>query len=71
MPIPDPMNIPKDQLKPIMERIKLPDSPVGIDAGYTHAIIITYLQQISARLDSLEKEVASLKLNRHSDSSEE
>jgi hypothetical protein len=30
------------------------NSPVGIDAQLTHAIIITYLQQIEARLAQIE-----------------
>lgn len=50
----EPIAIPKSEYQPIIERISLPDSPVGIDAQYTHAIIITYLQQIAARLDRLE-----------------
>ena len=50
----DPLNMPKDALENIMEKISLADSPVGIDAKYTHAIIITYLRQISERLDKLE-----------------
>ena len=50
----DPLDMPKDALENIMEQISLADSPVGIDAKYTHAIIITYLQQISERLDKLE-----------------
>ncbi|MFP6583464.1 MAG: hypothetical protein VCD00_13045 [Candidatus Hydrogenedentota bacterium] len=50
----NPLYLPKDALENIMEKISLADSPVGIDAKYTHAIIITYLQQISERLDKLE-----------------
>ena len=50
----DPLNMPKDALKNIMEKIGSVDSPVGIDAKYTHAVIITYLQNISERLDKLE-----------------
>lgn len=51
----DPLQNPKEDYEEIIARISLPDSPVGIDAQYTHAIIITYLKQISARLDKLEK----------------
>ena len=51
----DPLTTPKDKFDDIIRRISLPDSPVGIDAQYTHAIIITYLQQISDRLDRLER----------------
>ena len=50
----NPLYLSKDALENIMEKISLADSPVGIDAKYTHAIIITYLQQISERLDKLE-----------------
>lgn len=51
----DPMAKSKADLAATIDHISLPDSPVGIDAQYTHAIIITYLQQISARLDALEE----------------
>jgi hypothetical protein len=50
----DPLTTPKENYRDIVERISLPDSPVGIDAQYTHAIIITYLQQISDRLHNIE-----------------
>jgi hypothetical protein len=50
----DPLSTPKENYQEIVDRISLPDSPVGIDAQYTHAIIITYLQQISDRLTSIE-----------------
>lgn len=51
----DPLYIPKDDYAEIVDRIAIPDSPVGIDAQYTHAIVITYLKQISERLERLEK----------------
>ncbi len=51
----EPMAQSKADLAPIIQHISLADSPVGIDAQYTHAIIITYLQQIAARLDRLEE----------------
>ncbi len=54
MPV-DPLSQSKAELDAIVQHISLPDSPVGIDAQYTHAIIITYLQQIAARLDHLEE----------------
>jgi hypothetical protein len=54
MPV-DPLAQSKADLDSIVQHISLPDSPVGIDAQYTHAIIITYLQQIAARLDQLEE----------------
>lgn len=53
MPV-DPMALTKGDLDLVVQHISLPDSPVGIDAQYTHAIIITYLQQIATRLDELE-----------------
>lgn len=51
----DPMAQSKADFDSIITHISLLDSPVGIDAQYTHAIIITYLQQIAARLDQLEE----------------
>lgn len=59
----DPMTLSKTDLAAVIEHISLSDSPVGIDAQYTHAIIISYLQQISARLDHLEQ-----RLNQEEDS---
>lgn len=50
----DPLTRTRDDLSAIIEKISLKDSPVGIDAQYTHAIIISYLQQISERLAALE-----------------
>jgi len=50
----DPLQTPKADYEDIINRISVANSPVGIDAQYTHAIIITYLQQIAARLDALE-----------------
>ena len=50
----DPIDKTKEEYTKIIDRISLPNSPVGIDAQYTHAIIITYLQTIMARLDRLE-----------------
>ena len=55
---PDPLRTDKSQYAEIVERISVPDSPVGIDAQYTHAIIITYLQQIAARLERIEAKLA-------------
>lgn len=50
----DPLQTPKSEYTDIVNRISVADSPVGIDAQYTHAIIITYLQQISERLERIE-----------------
>ena len=50
----EPLNREKTDFAELIERISTPDSPVGIDAQYTHAIIIEYLRDISARLERLE-----------------
>jgi len=47
----------KDDYAEIIGHISLPESPVGIDAKLTHAIIIAYLQQISTRLDDIESQL--------------
>jgi hypothetical protein len=56
----EPLFTPKEEYSEIVERISLPDSPVGIDAQYTHAIIITYLRQISDRLKNIELQLTNL-----------
>jgi len=53
----EPLLIPKGDYGHIIERISAKDSPVGIDAQYTHAIIITYLQRIAKRVDAIEAEL--------------
>jgi hypothetical protein len=58
MSMAEPLYTPKDQYEDIVKRISLADSPVGIDAQYTHAIIITYLRQIAERLDRIESQLA-------------
>ena len=55
----DPIQKSKKEFEEIISKISLPDSPVGIDAQYTHAIIITYLQQIFQRLDHIETRIKS------------
>jgi hypothetical protein len=50
----EPLYVPKEEYSDIVDRISVANSPVGIDAQYTHAIIITYLRQISERLEKLE-----------------
>ncbi len=55
----DPLNVPRDALENIMGKISLAESPVGIDAKYTHAVIISYLRRISERLDKLETMIRS------------
>ena len=54
----DPMLKSKAEYAAIVDHISVANSPVGIDAQLTHAIIITYLQQIVARLDKIEERLA-------------
>ena len=56
----DPMSKTKDDYADIIGHINHPDSPVGIDAQFTHAIIIAYLQQISNRLDGIETQLKTM-----------
>ena len=49
-----PLKKSKEQFKSIIDTISSENSAVGIDAQYTHAIIIDYLQEITKRLDALE-----------------
>lgn len=53
----EPLNREKTDFTAVIERISA-DSPVGIDAQYTHAIIIEYLREISARLERIETRMA-------------
>ena len=53
----DPIQRSKAEYQGIIEKIAQKESAVGIDAQYTHAIIITYLQQINKRLERLEETV--------------
>jgi hypothetical protein len=50
----DPLSKPKESFHDLIAQISAQDSPVGIDAKYTHAVIIDFLRQISKRLESLE-----------------
>jgi hypothetical protein len=52
-----PLEKPKAAFADLIRQISLSDSPVGIDAQYTHAIIIDFLRQISARLDQIEQQL--------------
>ena len=56
----DPMSKTKDDYADIIGHINNPDSPVGIDAQFTHAIIIAYLRQISNRLDGIETQLKTM-----------
>ena len=51
----DPIHRRKEDYNEIIDKIAQKESAVGIDAQYTHAIIITYLQQLNKRLEKLEK----------------
>ena len=51
---PEPIAVPKSDYGDLIRRISVADSPVGIDAQDTHAIIVTYLQRIEARLERME-----------------
>ena len=55
----DPLAHSRDDYAELIEKISIADSPVGIDAQYTHAIIIAYLQQISRRLEAIESHLDS------------
>ena len=59
----DPMSIPKDDYAEIIGHISLAESPVGIDAQFTHAIIIAFLKQILNRLDDIESQLKSMQLS--------
>lgn len=54
----DPLQKSKDDYTEIIQRISATDSPVGIDATLTHAMIIDYLRQISDRLMEIEHRLA-------------
>ncbi|SHF87041.1 hypothetical protein SAMN05443144_11475 [Fodinibius roseus] len=49
------LDIPEEQFREILEQIKSDDSPVGIDAGKTHVLILQKLLDIESRLEELEK----------------
>ena len=50
----------KDDYADLIGHISLPESPVGIDAQFTHAIIIAFLKQISNRLDDIESQMRAM-----------
>jgi len=55
----EPMSKSRADYAQTIDHISLPNSPVGIDAQLTHAIIIDYLQQIAGRLERIEAELKS------------
>lgn len=48
------LNISKKDYQEILDQIKKEDSPVGIDAGKTHVLILHKLMNIEKRLEALE-----------------
>lgn len=52
-----PLSKAKDDYDELIRHISNPDSPVGIDAQLTHAIIIDYLRDISKRLERIESQL--------------
>ena len=59
----DPLGRSKEEYQETIAKIKS-DSNVGIDAQYTHAIIIEYLKQLHRRIDKIEETVKNLNLKR-------
>ena len=58
-----PLDKQKEDYSATIDKIKA-GGAVGIDAQYTHAIIIEFLKQISARLDKIEKELEHNRLSK-------
>jgi hypothetical protein len=48
------LNISDKEYQEILDQIKSDDSPVGIDAGKTHVLILHKLMNIEKRLETLE-----------------
>jgi len=48
------LDIAKEEYEEILEQIKSDDSPVGIDAGKTHVLILHKLLKLEQRLEALE-----------------
>jgi hypothetical protein len=48
------LNISEQEYEEILEQIRNDDSPVGIDAGKTHVLILQKLMNIENRLEALE-----------------
>ena len=57
----DPLKKSKKEYQETIDVIHSEGSAVGIDAQYTHAIIIDFLKQISARLDQIEEHLSTTK----------
>ena len=54
----DPLSKPPAEYAELIQQLSSPDSPVGIDARYTHSVIIEYLRQITERLEAIEERLA-------------
>ena len=50
---------PKSELQAIIQQIASEQSPVGMDAVYVHALILDRLQNLSDRLEQIEKKIAA------------
>ncbi len=48
------LNISDKEYEEILEQIKNDDSPVGIDAGKTHVLILHKLMKLERRMEALE-----------------
>jgi len=48
------LEITDKEYQDLLEQIKSEDSPVGIDAGKTHVLILYKLLQIEQRLENIE-----------------
>ena len=59
----NPLNKTKEEYAQTIDKIKA-GGAVGIDAQYTHAIVIEYLKQISTRLENLEQRLQNLESNK-------
>ena len=55
------LTIPEKNYREILKEIESADSPVGIDAGKTHVLILQKLLDIENRLKSLEAELQKKK----------
>lgn len=61
MDYPNPLRRSKAEYEATIATIRSENAAVGIDAQYTHAIIIEFLKQISERLDRLEQVIGDRK----------
>ena len=56
----DPLKKTKKQYQYVIDKIKIKESEVGIDAQYTHAIVIEYLKGLTQSIDRIEKRIAAI-----------